>query len=177
MDLRRFRCLLIIALLSSVTTMFAQKLDGHFVSRTEAEGTIYFLYPREIFRGESDGKMMTHDLTVRPACDSTVMNFTYRMATPTPIDSVVVTSSGGLKVGRKAKRLFLEPDGKEWVHRYSLEGHYGEFKRFYSVEHPVRVELYTKDGKSFRYVADQKAWKKYAPIGGAIFSVIELNVD
>ncbi len=172
--MRRF-VVILVSLMVVVTSLSARQLENFFVSRPEQRGMIYFLTPQQLFGGRGVGEL-SYDLTVREYIDSCTMNFTYRSERPMPCDSIDVKSTNGLDISGGVKRLYIERQKGEWVHRYSLEGCYSSFVKLYDADSAPVITIYS-GGKSYLYPAIKGAWRKYAPIGEQIFQTIELNAN
>ncbi len=156
------------------SSVLAQRIDGYYVSRTESDGLIFFLLPQELFESSKSNRLQ-YDLTIKrsPSSDSVRMNFTYRMAEATPIDSIDIYSSS-TKLRKAVERIYIEPDSKEWVHRYGAQFHMQELANFYLAEAHPTITLYSGD-KRIIYNCRVNDWQRYAPIGHRIFAMIRIN--
>lgn len=110
---------LLLTAVCSVQQLRAQEIRDRYVARHEADGTIYHTFPVTLFEREGSGDL-TFDITYKTGRDGrATLNFTYRMAEPLPADSVCFRS-GTTRIAGRVERLYIEPERRMWVHRYSL---------------------------------------------------------
>lgn len=95
------------------------------------------------------------------------------MAEPLPADSVCFRS-GTTRIAGRVERLYIEPERRMWVHRYSLSTDVAPFYRFFDPEAEADVTLYS-GGRALRYGVKRRAWRSYAPVGFRIFEMIRCN--
>ncbi len=172
----RLKSLSVVLLMMCCVSAVAQKIDGHYVSRSEADGTIYFLLSQELFADEQ-GRTLKYDLTVKRSRsgeeDTVRMNFSYVNDTVKPVDSLWL-SSQRVDIKGGVEKIYIEPSRKEWSHRYSFVGDLDDFMRLYDVGSPATLTLYS-GGEAVVYRSKDGEWRRYSPIGLRIFEMIRLN--
>lgn len=153
----------------------AQKIRDHYVSRVEEDGTIYHTLPQTLFANPERGDL-TFDITYKtrqPERHATI-NFTYRAAQPAEIDSVRF-AAGKVVLAGAAGKLFIEPEKREWVHRYTLSVPVDPLFLFFdAAAEPVSVTLYA-GGDAVEYRVKRAAWRSFAPVGSRIFEMIRYD--
>ena len=155
------------------TTVPAQNIQGHYVSKVQEDGTIYHLMPSTLFENPQLGDL-TYDVTYKTEGKGTaVINFTYFAAQTLPADSVRFEAGRTAMAGKTAK-LYIEPEKKTWKHRYSLTTGVAPLYTFFDPSAEPRVVIYSQ-GKAYEFRAKKSAWKTYAPIGNKIFEMIRVN--
>ena len=71
-------------------------------------------------------------------------------------------------------KLYLEPEKKQWKHRYTFDADGSELCGFFDERALPEVTVYV-GGKPYVYRAKRSAWRSYAPIGYRIFDMIRVN--
>ncbi len=167
------RITLIIALLTLSLSTYGQSVKGHYVSKTIDGGTLYHLLPKTLFHSESNE--LSYDLTYSSASDSITMSITFVSPEITKLDAMKVESQK-MNVKDGLTRLYIEPKGKEWIHRYSMSTKAEPFFNLYTPKTTPQITLYNGDDE-YIYTVKESAWKKYAPIGSRIFEMLKLDRD
>lgn len=152
-----------------------QKIDGYYVSRTEADYTIYFFTPQDFMESKEYGKF-EYDLTMLrgEAHDTARMNFSYYADEPTKIDSIRIESRR-VTIASRCEKLYIEPEKESWVHRYSFVVPIEEYYPFYDAASPAQITLYGNGKELMRYEANRREWEKYSPIGTKILGLIRMQ--
>lgn len=149
-----------------------QNIKEHYVARSMSGGTLYHTMPVTLFENSESGDI-TFDLTYKQGSKVVIMNFTYLMKQPTPADSVQFIN-GSTIISGLVEQLYIEPNQKQWKHRYTLSDRMDKFSPFFSNKEVVEAIIYS-EGTAHRYKAKKSAWNGYAPIGYKIFEMIKLN--
>lgn len=162
-----------LCLACAVTTVRAQSIRGHYVSKAEADGVIYHTFPVTLFENGEAGDL-TFDITYKEHRGGrAVINFTCRTAEPVPVDSVRF-ASGGVVMSGPVEKLYLEPEKKGWKHRYTFDADGSQLCGFFDEHSLPEVTLYTA-GRACPYRVKRSAWRSYAPVGYKIFEMIRIN--
>lgn len=168
------RCLLAVVLATGLAAAAAaQNIRSHYVSKAEADGTIYHTLPCTLFE-HGDAGDLTFDITYKEHRDGlATINFTCFMERATPIDSVRFVA-GPVLLSGPAENIYLEPDRKRWRHRYTFRAPVTSVEAFFDETAEPSVTLYAGD-RTWTYRVKRAAWRSYAPVGYRIFEMIRLN--
>lgn len=157
----------------ALLTVSGQEIRSHYVSKAEADGTIYHTLPVTLFENSETGDL-TFDITYKEHRGGrATLNFTCRMARPETVDSVRFVS-GGVTLSGPVGKLYLEPEKRGWKHRYTFDLDASRLCGFFDERQLPEVVLYI-DGRPWLYRAKRSAWRSYAPIGYRIFEMIRVN--
>lgn len=165
---------LLLALLAAAIALpaAAQEVGGHYVSRVEADGTIYHTLPRTLFDHAEAGDL-TFDLTYKTGSDGlATLNITSHSAAEAPVDSLRLTGEE-LALTLPAERIYTEPEARRWRHRSTCRVPLAAIETFFGQQHP-EVIVYTA-GRAIPYSAKRSAWRSYAPAGRRIVKMIRSN--
>lgn len=166
---------LLAALLTAgiVTGAAAQDIRGHYVSKAEEDGSIYHTFPCTLFENRDTGEL-TFDITYKEHRDGqATINFTYFMERATPIDSVRFVS-GPVVLAGPVEKIYLEPDRRQWRHRYTFRAPVTSVEAFFDETAEPSVTLHAGD-RAWTYRVKRSAWRSYAPVGYRIFEMIRIN--
>ncbi|MFR9651800.1 MAG: hypothetical protein SNG35_07245 [Rikenellaceae bacterium] len=166
------RSTLLFIFLTLSLTLFGQSVKNYYVSKIVDNGTLYHLYPQELFQS-SDGDDLAYDITYNSVNDSIALNITVVNDSVLKLKSIAIESEN-IKLKGELERLFVEPKGKQWLHRYSLNTQAEPLFSLYNLESNPQITLYTSDNE-YIYSVKHSAWKKYAPIGNRIFEMIKIQ--
>lgn len=166
------RCLLCMICLAVASAASAQQIRGHYVSKSEQDGTIYHTFPVTLFESREAGDL-TFDITCKQGRDSAVVNFTYVMDRMTPADSIRFVSGRSVLAGAVGK-IYIEPTKKQWKHRYTFSVPVGPLYTFFDEHELPRAVLYA-GGREYPFEVRRSAWRSYAPVGYKIFEMIRVN--
>lgn len=168
------RLLLAAALcIAGASTLPAQNIRNHYVSKAETDGVIYHTFPVTLFENREAGDL-TFDITYKEHRGGrATINFTCRMAQAVPADSVRFAADAAVMSG-PVDKLYLEPEKKQWKHRYTFDADGSELCGFFDERALPEVTVYV-GGKPYVYRAKRSAWRSYAPIGYRIFDMIRVN--
>ena len=108
------RCLLTVVLATGLSAAaVAQNIRSHYVSKAEADGTIYHTLPCTLFEHDGAGDL-TFDITYKEHRDGlATINFTCFMECATPIDSVRFVA-GARPLSGPAGESFPAPAPQRW---------------------------------------------------------------
>ena len=168
------RLLLAAALcIAGASTLPAQNIRNHYVSKAETDGVIYHTFPVTLFESPQTGDL-TFDITYKEHRGGrATINFTCRMAQAVPADSVRFAADAAVMSG-PVDKLYLEPEKKQWKHRYTFDADGSELCGFFDERALPEVTVYV-GGEPYVYRAKRSAWRSYAPIGYRIFDMIRVN--
>lgn len=165
--------IVVLCIAGIVANVLAQQIRNHYVSKAEQDGTIYHTFPCTLFESRTEGAL-TFDITYKEHRDGmAVINFTYTMERPTPVDSVRFVS-GLVALCGPAEKIYLEPGKRAWKHRYSFRAPIESLCAFFDERATPSVSL-SAAGQTYVYPAKRSAWRSYAPIGFRIFEMIRVN--
>lgn len=151
----------------------SQNIRGRYVSKAEADGTIYHTLPVTLFESPRWGDL-TFDMTYKERQDGRVtINFTCSLPQPAAADSVRFRS-GDASLAGPVERLYLEPGKKGWRHRYSLRTDAAPLCAFFDERATPEATLWS-GGRAYEYPVRRSAWRSYAPVGYRIFEMIRQN--
>lgn len=163
-----------LALLAATIVLPAatQEIGGHYVSRVEADGTIYHTLPRTLFNHAEAGDL-TFDLTYKTGGNGlATLNITNCSADEAPVDSLRLAGEG-LAQTFPAERIYAEPEARRWRHRSTCRVPLAAVEIFFGQQHPEMI-VYTA-GRAIPYRAKRAAWRSYAPAGRRIVKMIRSN--
>lgn len=155
----------------------AQKIKGRYTSRAQEDGTLYHLYPVELFSNRENGNL-TFDITYKalksPAAEPrATINFTYYADRTLPADSIRF-SCGDIAMQGRTEKIYVEPDKKRWKHRYTVSVPAATLYRYFDETRTPAVTLYTRQG-AVEFPVRRSEWKDYAPVAFRIFEMIRYN--
>lgn len=151
----------------------AQQIRGHYVSKAEEDGVIYHTLPVTLFTHSRAGDL-TFDITYKEHRDGlATVNFTCFSQQTALVDSVRF-AAGRTLLAAPVEKLYLEPDGKGWKHRYTFRVPVSLIGAFFDETADPAVDLFV-GGAALRYRAKRSAWRSYAPVGYRIFEMIRVN--
>ncbi|MFR0905671.1 MAG: hypothetical protein ACLSVO_06560 [Alistipes sp.] len=152
----------------------AQKIKGRYVSKVQEDGTIYHTFPETLFSSREAGDL-TFDITYKTRQDGTAtVNFTYYAAQAAPSDSVRF-EAGKVTLAGPVEKIYIEPEKKRWVHRYTFSVDADALARFFDPAAQPEATLYPAGGRPVRYHVQKSAWRDYAPVASKIFEMIRYN--
>lgn len=168
------RLLLAAALcIAGASTLPAQNIRNHYVSKAETDGVIYHTFPVTLFENREAGDL-TFDITYKEHRGGrATINFTCHMAQAVPADSVRFATDAAVMSG-PVDKLYLEPEKKQWKHRYTFDADGSKLCGFFDERALPEVTVYV-GGEPYVYRAKRSAWRSYAPIGYRIFDMIRVN--
>lgn len=169
------RLALTVAACLAITGQVAgQSIKGHYVAKTEADGTIYHTFPSALFENKVSGDLV-FDITYKSNSEKrATINFTYTMKTVNPVDSVRFVC-GATRIDGSAAKIYISPEKKSWKHRYTFSADLKSLSLFFvkAADSPS-VTLYI-GGKVVVFNVKPSAWNSYAPIGNKILEMIRMN--
>lgn len=167
------RLLLAVLCIAGASTAAAQNIRSHYVSKAETDGVIYHTFPVTLFENREAGDL-TFDITYKENRGGrATINFTCRMPSAVPADSVRF-AAGAVAMSGPVEKLYLEPEKKGWKHRYTFDTDGSKFCGFFDERALPEVTVYV-GGQPSVYSVKRSAWRSYAPIGYRIFEMIRVN--
>lgn len=175
--MKRSAYLLLCCFCLLATAGHAQKIKGRYTSRAQEDGTLYHLYPVELFSNRANGNL-TFDITYKalktPAEDpQATINFTYYADRTQPADSILFRC-GSLAMRGKTEKIYIEPDKKRWKHRFTVSVPVAQLERYFDESQTPEVLLFTRQGEIV-FPVRRSEWRSYAPVGFRIFEMIRYN--
>ena len=148
-------------------------VTGNAGSSKVGTAEAYHTFPVTLFENREAGDL-TFDITYKEHRGGrATINFTCRMAQAVPADSVRFAADAAVMSG-PVDKLYLEPEKKQWKHRYTFDADGSELCGFFDERALPEVTVYV-GGKPYVYRAKRSAWRSYAPIGYRIFDMIRVN--
>lgn len=165
--------LAIVMCITVVGSAIGQNIKGHFVSKTEDEGTIYHTFPCTLFEAAQIGGL-TFDITYKSHSDGkAIINFTCQMDDTNAVDSVHFVS-GQTQMKGAVKKIHISPQKKRWTHRYSFITDVEPLYTFFNVSTTPQVVVYGQ-GNAYTYKVKPAAWRAKAPVMHKIFEMVRIN--
>ncbi|HLS30904.1 MAG TPA: hypothetical protein VK021_08615 [Flavobacteriaceae bacterium] len=152
---------------------FSQNISKYYTSSTQANGTLYFIEPKEEFQNKQAKQGLVYDLTYLTSKDSISLKFTFTDKESRAIDSIRLQNDQNSITG-STKKLFIDLKRKTWQHRYAADFDFDNLAEFYQqAENPKIIVYYS--GKSTTLSIKTRKWKKEAQVLSKIFNLIEQN--
>ncbi len=175
--MKRIACLLLTVACLLPLAGQAQKIKGRYTSRAQEDGTLYHLYPVELYANREHGNLscdITYKSLKSPAADPrATINFTYYADRAQPADSIRF-SCGDITMRAPVEKIYIEPDKKRWKHRYTASVPVGTLYRYFDETRTPAVTLYTRQG-TVEFPVRRSEWTGYAPVAFRIFEMIRCN--
>lgn len=165
--------LAIVMCIAVVGSVIGQNIKGHYVSKTEEDGTIYHIFPCTLFEAAQIGGL-TFDITYKSHGDGkATINFTCEMDGTQVVDSVHFVS-GQTQMKGTVKKIYISPQKNRWTHRYSFTTDVKALYSFFNVSEAAQVVIYGQ-GEAYTYKVKPAAWKSKAPVMNKIFETVRIN--
>jgi hypothetical protein len=150
----------------------AQKISNRFSSILQDNGTFYFIYKQGNFQGKQ--KVSLHfDISYLTSRDSATFNFSYFDKDITSIDSLILISPNK-RLAVYAKKLFVEPYGKKWQHRFTTSPVFNDLQGFFVANPNPTMLLHTKNGYKTLHIK-RRRWNKISSRTERIITLINYN--
>lgn len=169
--MKRYLALFLLSLVSWAA--WAVKIEDRYVMKAIEEGQIYYISPYEISSQTNKIKPLMADVTYLTYSDSVTMNISVWTPQELLADSLVLRS-GKQVYCRNFETFFVERDGKQWIHRYSLQFPLASMNAIYAASTPFSLCVYAK-GKTVEYGYTDKAWPKEQDWMNQILHIIATN--
>lgn len=171
MSMKRYLALFLLSLVSWAA--WAVKIEERYVMKAIEEGQIYYISPYEISSQTNKIKPLMADVTYLTYSDSVTMNISVWTPQELLADSLVLRS-GKQVYCRNFETFFVERDGKQWIHRYSLQFPLASMNAIYAASTPFSLCVYAK-GQTVEYGYTDKAWPKEQDWMNQILHIIATN--
>lgn len=169
--MRRYFALFLVTLVSLAA--WAVKIEDRYVMKAIEDGQIYYIVPFEITSQTAKIKPLMADVTYLTMADSVTMNIS--VWTPEELDAdSLVLRSGKQVYCREFETFFVERDGKQWIHRYSLRFPLASLNAIYAASEPFMLSVYAK-GKTVEYAYTAKTWPKEQDWMNQVLHIIATN--
>lgn len=153
-------------------SLFAERLEDRFVSRSYTDGMLYFIEPFQL-PSISKKEPIFLDVTYLTSQDSITLNMSVYYNEILQIDSICFVYDDTLKIS-KLLTFFIEKEKNKFVHRHSCRIPYFALLKMYQNEkQPFTMELFTDKGV-FLYSYGKK-WEKERSWMIQIFQLISKN--
>lgn len=171
MCMKRYFSLFLVLLVSLAA--LAVKIEDRYVMKAIEDGQIYYIAPYEISSQTNKIKPLMADVTYVTSDDSVTMNISVWTPQELLADSMVLRS-GKQVFCRNFETFFVERDGKQWIHRYSLQFPLASLNAIYSASTPFLLSIYSKD-QTVEYGYTDKVWPKEQDWMNQILHIIATN--
>jgi len=141
--------------------------------KTFDEGQIYFISPYEVSSQTKKIKPMSADVTYLTTGDSVTLNVSVWAPQELQADSLVLRS-GNHVYCRNFRTFFVESDGKQWLHRYSMQFPLASWSAIYSASSPFTLCVYAGE-QTITYGYSDKGWPKEQDWMNQILHIIASN--
>lgn len=169
--MKRYLALFLLSLVSWAA--WAVKIEERYVMKAIEEGQIYYISPYEISSQTNKIKPLMADVTYLTYSDSVTMNISVWTPQELLADSLVLRS-GKQVYCRNFETFFVERDGKQWIHRYSLQFPLASMNAIYAASTPFSLCVYAK-GQKVEFGYTDKAWPKEQDWMNQILHIIASN--
>lgn len=168
----KVRFFLILALSVCALAASAQKIDKYYVSKLQDSGTLYHVFPMELF---SDGhNAVPVDFTHLSDSDTVKINYTLQLDRVCHIDSVAFVCGDARRV-YPTEKIYVEAAKKtDWAHRYTVSMTIDEVEAIFVPEAPAGMIVYS-DGAETSYNASRKQWKNDTTVLCRIVTMMREN--
>ena len=166
--------LLLFLIISAFSTVYAAESKDRYVMRTFENGQLYFILPFDIPVQSTKSKPLSADITYLTASDSVTMKISVLWNEELSADSIVLVGNGKRICAKDFETYFIEPDGKWWLHRYSMSFLFSELTSVYTSSKPFSLSIYAKQ-HTVRYGYSDKAWLKEQQWMNKILHIIDSN--
>ncbi len=151
----------------------AQKIDKHYTSSIQENGTLYFIKTIEGYKNAPKKTSLSFDITYLSSTDSAILNFTYLSNQISQIDSISFIH-GNTSTNSVSSKLFIEAEKLNWEHRYSSKFSFSDIDLIFKSESPAKMRLFYEN-ESMELVISEKTWSKKSEILRRIISMIKAN--
>lgn len=149
--------ILILSLLS-FAYVSAVGLDDRYVVKTIDNGQLYFIMPFDIPALAPKTTSLSADITYLTTNDYVTMNVSVWSKDEWVADSIILLE-GGNRLDISYQTFFVEMEGKQWLHRYSLRYPLDILIHMYSCSDPYVLCFYT-NGRQIQYSFSARSWQK-----------------
>lgn len=151
----------------------AQNIKNKYVTSSQANGTLYFVFPLSGFAADGKGGRYRYDLTLLSAGDSVTINFSYVDPSTLVLDSLVL-GDGNLRSAFPTKRLQVEPKGKGWHYRYTARVPMEWLAVWSERPHPPGLTLIANSGPIPLHISRGR-WKDHSHLITRILQLVAYN--
>ncbi len=165
----------LLLLLVSFATILApaRAKDERYIMKTFENGQVYFILPYDIPALTAKTKPLSVDITYLTNSDSVTMNMSVWTAEELSTDSIVFVTDVPFRVS-DFQTLFIEQNGKLWMHRYSVRYPLRNLKRIYTASSPFVINIYAGE-QIVQYGFANKAWVKQQEWMNNVLHIIDTN--
>jgi len=156
-----------------ISSLYASSVEDKYIMKTFENGQLYFILPYDIPVQTSKAKALSADITYLTTSDSVTMNISVWTDRELATDSIAL--EGGERIVIKDfQTFFIEPEGKLWLHRYSLRYPLVCLTKLYAAESPFSMIIYTRE-QEMAYGYSSKVWSKERAWMNKILHTIDSN--
>lgn len=154
-------------------SLYAAKTNDRYIMRPYENGQLYFILPFEIPSQSPKEKALEADITYPTASDSVTMNMSVKSMIELSVDSFVFEGNHRVVI-RDYEPFFVEPEGKLWLHRFSLRFPLNDLMQLFRGGAPLKIVVCTQKDK-IEYGWTEKEWKKEQEWMNKILHIIDNN--
>ena len=163
----------LLAVLCLMASVHAKKPEDRYVMKTFENGQLYFILPFDIPSLSVKTKPLSADITHLTTTDSVSLKISVWSVNELSADSIVLEGSERLVI-TDFETFFIEPDGKLWLHRYSMSFPLSILTRLYTSPLPFKLNVFANENK-IQYGWKEKEWKKEQEWMNKILHIIDNN--
>lgn len=169
--MKRYIFLLYILCVCSV--LFASSVEDRYVMKTFENGQLYFILPFDIPSQDTKVKALSADITYLTTADSVTVNMSVCYPSALTADSIVFSGDTHF-ASTDFQTFFIEMEGKQWLHRYSVRMPWGVLNQLYFQNPPFVLSVYAKE-RQLVYAFPDKKWEKEKKSIQQILQMITAN--
>lgn len=155
----------------SSSILYSQDLSKYYISYTQEEGDLYFIYPFTEYKNIQDGSTLSFDITYLESQDSATLNFTYLTDKTFKADSLCLLLTAQ-NYCYTAEKIYQDFKKKKWENRFGLKLPIGDLIQFSKSESPPSLRIISIQSR-MDYSVKQKKWDEYQSAIDKILYIIQ----
>ena len=155
----------------SSSILYGQDLSKYYLSYTQEEGDLYFIYPFTEYKNIQDKSALSFDITYLDDQDSAILNFTYFTDKTLKADSLYLLLTEN-KYCYKAEKIYQDYKKKKWENRFGIKLPIAVLVQFSKNESPPTFRIIS-DQTKMNYSVKQKKWAEYQSAIDKILYIIQ----
>ncbi|MCX7986328.1 MAG: hypothetical protein N2662_05265 [Bacteroidales bacterium] len=150
---------------------FSQDLTKYYTARVQENGILYFIEPKNVFK--SNENKFFYNLTYLNSNDTIALKFFFIAKSPWKIDSFCFILPT-YRICDKPYKLYIDFDGKNWIHRYEAHFEFDSLEKIYQFDAPPLILLRSENQTTSLKISSRK-WKREASTLKKIYYIIRIN--
>lgn len=166
------RYLIILIMSSCIFSIYAEKIEDRYVSRTVPDGLLFFICPFELPNCQ---KMPAAelDITYLITNDTLTLNMSVYLSSIISLDSIKFTGYTNKTIAN-FETFYIDKKKKRYVHRYSCKLPYKFWVDCYNSDKPFLMSLYAGDN-CLDYGFSAKEWSNECGWMRQVLEIINRN--